>query len=178
MRTINYLFQEFPALRFVAVALFLACVMAASLLTRPAPPEKVLISYVDKLNRKDCAGAFALLSQNRKDLDPDKNTLESFTRTFCTAVTGSFTKLFIPDEDIKMDVLGDSADAEYYLCLLPVGNIRRVCAKHTASLLNEDGRWKINRFDIGSWESPHRTRDEKRETLIPGYSPEKMNYKK
>ena len=159
---------------FIAFVLLCLAALAAWAL-RPPPPDKTVQMYVDRLNEGDCARAYDLVSRKSKDRDPDLDTLESYRRSTCEEVTSTFAKIFVAPEDISVKTYAGMSDVDYYLCVLPVGYIRRVCSKHSASLVREGRYWKIGSLDIGSWYTPHAPRDEVDETRIPSYSPEKRD---
>ncbi len=169
---VKILISEHPGWAAFAAFLLLCLLALAAWSLRPPPPDKVVQMYVDRLNDGDCNGAYKMISEKRKDRDPDVDSLESFRRTICRDVSTAFAKLFVAPEDMAVKIYAGDADVDYFLCVLPVGYIRRVCSKHSASLVRESRRWKISSLEFGSWDALHTPRNEKGETLIPPYSPE------
>lgn len=174
---VKILAAENPRWAGFAAFVLLCALIAAAFALRPAPPDEVVGLYIDRLNGGDCEGAYKMVAQKRKDMDPDLDTLESFRRTTCRDITSSFAKVFVAPEDMEVETYADISDVDFYLCVLPVGYIRRVCSKHSATLAREGREWKINSLEIGAWQTQRSPRYERGETLVPSYSPEKRDRK-
>lgn len=174
---VKILIAEYPWWAGFAAFVLLCGLIAAALALRPAPPDETVVMYIDRLNGGDCEGAYKMVARKRKDVDPDLDTLESFRRTTCRDVASSFTKVFVAPEEMKVETYADVSDVDFYLCVLPVGYIRRVCSKHSATLAREGRDWMINSLEIGTLQTQRSPRNEKEETLVPSYSSEKRDRK-